>query len=115
MTNNYYLGTKEKENLNLLNTNSNIINKKLLNSNNILNLSINELIKIWSNKMQEILNDLINYNYVNEFSKTTNILDYISSLVNIFKTIFIKNDRSFYTGITFILISLFLYMIGISK
>ena len=115
MTIDYYLSTKERESLNLLNTKSNIINKKLLNSNNILNLSINELIKIWSTKMQEILNDLINYNYRNDFQKATSIIDYITTLINIFKTIFIKNDRSFYTGITFILISLFLYIIRISS
>ena len=110
-----YLSKKEKQNLNMLNTKSNIINKKLLDSNNVLNLSINEVIKIWSTKMQEILNDLINYNYKQDFKNIKTILDYLIVIINIFKTIFIKNNRSFYSGITFILISMFIYIIGISS
>ena len=110
-----YLSAEEGKNLNMLNTKSNIINKKLLDSNNVLNLSINEVIKIWSTKMQEILNDLINYNYKQDFKNIKTILDYLIVIINIFKTIFIKNNRSFYSGITFILISLFIYIIGISS
>ena len=110
-----YLSEKEKKNLNMLNTKSNIINKKLLDSNNVLNLSINEVIKIWSGKMQEILNDLINYNYKKDFKNIKTVLDYLTVIATIFKKIFIKNNRSLYSGITFILISLFIYIIGISS
>ena len=110
-----YLSVEEKKNLNMLNTKSNIINKKLLDSNNVLNLSINEVIKIWSTKMQEILNDLINYNYKQDFKHIKTVLDYLTVMINIFNKIFIKNNRSFYSGITFILISMFIYIIGISS
>ena len=90
-----YLSEKERQNLNMLNTKSNIINKKLLDSNNILNLSINEVIKIWSTKMQEILDDLINYNYKQDFKNIKTVLDYLTVIIRIFKKIFIKNNRSF--------------------
>ena len=110
-----YLSEKERRNLNMLNTKSNIINKKLLDSNNVLNLSINEVIKIWSSKMQEILYDLINYNYKQDFKNIATVLDYLIVIANIFKKIFIKNNRSFYSGMTFILVSLFIYIVGISS
>lgn len=91
---------------NKLYENSAIINKKnnkIKEDKRIYNLSIKKIAKNTSNNMVGIINDLSNY--VEKDGKNFNNFIYL----------FVKEDRLIYIGIIFIVISIMLFFINISK
>lgn len=91
---------------NKLYENSAIINKKnnkIKEDKRIYNLSIKKIAKNTSDNMVGIINDLSNY--VEKDGKNFNNFIYL----------FVKEDRLIYIGIIFIVISIMLFFINISK
>ena len=106
-----FLSKKEQENIHLLNEQSNFINTKINIKNKLLNKSINEITQTWSKKMQNIIDDIINLDFKLLFNGTTNLLDILTVILFNIKKIFIDQNRSFYMGITLIIVSIVLFIL----
>lgn len=80
------------------------------------NLSLREILINWSNNMQGILIDITEeVNIDNIIKNSTNILDFFKILLSQLWTIFTKEFRIIYFGITLMFISIFIYFITISS
>ena len=85
-------------------------NKKFKESQEFLNLSLNEIFDNFTKTLILILNDLVLFidNYLIN-KKNTN-----DNMLNDFLGIFIKSDRLLYVGLFLILISMFIYFMDVS-
>ena len=118
-----YLSKDEINNLEYLNHKSNSIKNLEKEKTDIMNISLKELLHQWSSVNVEIFNELTDFftnlkkfnNYFEDIDNTSNILDGINLIFTELLEIFIKENRSMYAGLTFILISFFIYFIGISS
>ena len=78
-------------------------------------LSLNDLLKNWSNNMQAIMIDLTETLYVNEYiRKTDNIYQFIVVFAYKLWEIFTKEFRIMYFGMTLVFISILIYFVNIS-
>ena len=117
-----YLSVKERSNLKFLNDSSNKISDEIKKSEDFLNISISDLFKNWSAIMQDILADFALFfnsinNYSNYFEDINDVNTWwkgVSNLLKDFISIFIKDKRSIYFGITLIMLSFMVYFIQIS-
>lgn len=85
-------------------------NKNFKESQEFLNLSLNEIFDNFTKTLILILNDLVLFidNYLIK-QKNTN-----DNMLNDFLGIFIKSDRLLYVGLFLILISMFIYFMDVS-
>ena len=85
-------------------------NKNFKESQEFLNLSLNEIFNNFTKTLILILNDLVLFidNYLIN-TKNTN-----DNMLNDFLGIFIKSDRLLYVGFFLILISMFIYFMDVS-
>jgi hypothetical protein len=80
------------------------------------NLSVHEILINWSNNMQAILIDITaEINIDNIIKNSTNVVDFFKTLLLQLWTIFTKEFRIIYFGITLIFISILIYFITISS
>ena len=120
---NKYLSKDEINNLEYLNNKSNYIKNLEKEKTDIMNISLKELLHQWSSINVEIFNEVTEFffnlkkfnNYFEDIDNTSNILNGIGLIFSELTEIFIKDNRSVYAGLTFILISFFIYFIGISS
>ena len=118
-----YLSVKERSNLKFLNDSSNKISSEIKKSEDFLNISISNLFKNWSAVMQDILADFALFfnsinNYSNYFEDINDVNSWWKGVANLLKdfiSIFIKDKRSIYFGITLIMLSFMVYFIQISS
>tara|TARA_B110000908_G_C10170044_1_gene410363 strand:- start:544 stop:984 length:441 start_codon:yes stop_codon:yes gene_type:complete len=119
---NVFLNKEEIDELDEYNEKSRKYQENKKYNTEFLNKSLNELIIIWSNTHLNIITDLTEFtkniavysDYFNDL-ETNNIMRGIYLFVKDFLFIFVKKQRSIYVGITFILISLLFFFIGISS
>ncbi len=80
------------------------------------NLSLQQILKNWSNNMQAILIDLTDTLHVNDdIKKTQNIYEFLVVFFGKIWTIFTKDFRIIYFGMTLIFISILIYFVYISS
>lgn len=112
------LGTIDVNELNQRNLNNKIdtysnkinnLNKNYKQSNEFLNLSLNEVFKNFTKTLILILNDIVLFidDYITQNKKKDDML------VNFLK-IFIIEDRLIYVGLFFIMLSMFIYFMDAS-
>ena len=119
-----YLNKEEKKFLEKLNKSTNNLKAKQIEKNDILNLPIKILFYNWKVEMSNIILDLTEFmsEIKNNNSKCFNDIDnsneIFKGIFNIFNkliSIFTKDKRSFYFGITLIIFSILLYIIQITS
>tara|TARA_B100000424_G_C22734982_1_gene398250 strand:+ start:203 stop:589 length:387 start_codon:yes stop_codon:yes gene_type:complete len=118
-----YLSKSELDNLKYLNDKSNIVKDLEYTNSDIMNIPLKQLIEKWSkinvlvfNELIEFISRIRNYsNYFEDIDETENIITGVIKFIVDLLKIFTKNDRGIYIGITFIILSVFLYFIGISS
>lgn len=118
----FYLTPKEQRLITYLNRNTSNIKTARENHDRLENLSIKTIYKRWSDRTYSIINDLIDefqrlINTQPSDSLDTNIgeLDkYKSFAFNVIQII-VRDDRLLYTGITLVVISLFVYFVSVSS
>ena len=118
-----YLSNKEKSTLDALNESANKLKTASTEDDDLLNISISKLFKNWADKMQEIISDLAGLSSkLSRFSKyfddINNPRDWwigMRKFISSFITIFTKEQRSIYFGITLVIISIMIYIIQITS
>jgi hypothetical protein len=118
-----YLSNKEKTTLDALTQGANVLKAEGTTDDDLLNISISELFTNWANKMQEILTDFTGLiSKLNKFSAYFNDIDNPRNwwvggrkFLSEFITIFTKEQRSIYFGITLVIISIMIYIIQITS
>tara|TARA_B100000085_G_scaffold197754_1_gene181429 strand:+ start:65 stop:490 length:426 start_codon:yes stop_codon:yes gene_type:complete len=118
----FYLTPKEQRLITYLNKNTAMIKDAKESSDRLENLSIKTIYKRWSDRTYKIVNEFIDefQKFVNtkpsdSLKNNTNVLDkYRDFMMNIVK-ILVKDDRLLYVGITFVIISMFVYFISVSS
>ena len=106
-----------------MNDKSNIVKDSEYSNSDIMNIPLKQLIEKWSkinvlvfNELIEFISRIRNYsNYFEDIDETENIITGVIKFIVDLLKIFTKNDRGIYIGITFIILSVFLYFIGISS
>ena len=120
---NTFLNKNEIAELEYLNKKAEYLDKNINDKKDILNLTINEFLKNWANTNMLIFKDLVQlfsnlgiYNkYFSEKEESKAIINGIFAILNDIRIIFLKKDRAIYIGITFILISILFYFIGLTS
>ena len=117
----YYLSPDEKQTLNYLNLMSAHLQEDKTKRKSIENMSIKTIYNNWSNTLIIIISDIVNAFELLVSQKKVNDIEtgkwwekynsFLAELVNIIT----KDDRLIYVGITFILISIAIHFILISK
>ena len=118
----FYLTPKEQRLITYLNKNTADIKNAREKHDRLENLSIKTIYKRWSDRIYTIVNEVIEefQNLLN--TKPSDSLDtkgnefekYRVFLMNIIR-IMVKDDRLLYVGITFVLISFFVYFVAVSS
>ena len=120
---NTFLNKNEIAELEYLNKKAEYLDKNINDKKDILNLTINEFLQNWANTNMLIFKDLVKlfsnlgiYNkYFSEKEESKAIINGIFAILNDIRIIFLKKDRAIYIGITFILISILFYFIGLTS
>ena len=111
-----YLSEDEKKFIEKTNTLANYIQDESRKEQDFFQLSLNDILRNWSNNTQAILIDLTNDVDVNRTIKNTdNFWEFITTISGQIWYICTKNYRIIYFGMTLIFISILLYFIGISQ
>lgn len=118
-----YLNADEQIMLDYLNLKSNHLQKEIKTKENLLNISIKNLIKNWTNVSKEIIDDIFIFinnldkykEYFMDIDETKNWINGILKIMKEFLHIFIKKRRPIYVGITIILLGLLIGIIQISS
>ena len=117
------LSNEELEKIDSLNKISNAVNKKIKEDDNLLNMSINEVIKLWAKNNIDVLVDLTNFfsnfkkynKYFDDIDETKMWLDGFKLVIFDLIKIFTKKKRIIFIGITLLLLSFGLYIIQITS
>jgi hypothetical protein len=120
---NTFLNKNEIAELEYLNKKAGYLDKNINDKKDIFNLTINQFLQNWSNTNMLIFKDLVQlfsnlgvYNkYFNEKEESKALINGIFAILNDIRIIFLKKDRAIYIGITFILISILFYFIGLTS
>ena len=120
---NIKLSKKEKDSIKYLNKQSKKLRNLHRENNDFMNMSLNEVVKEWSNTMLLIFTELVNFiGNLNKYSGYFDDIDetgqWFKGIYRIFHEIIIiltKKKRILYLGITLILISFALYLIQITS
>tara|TARA_B100001093_G_scaffold213054_2_gene204401 strand:- start:7342 stop:7734 length:393 start_codon:yes stop_codon:yes gene_type:complete len=117
------LSNEELKKIDSLNKISNAVNKKIKEDDNLLNMSINEVIKLWAKNNIDVLVDLTNFfsnfkkynKYFDDIDETKMWLDGFKLVIFDIIKIFTKKKRIIFIGITLLLLSFGLYIIQITS
>ena len=117
----FYLTPKEQRLITYLNKNTAKIKTAREDRDRLENLSIKTIYKRWSDRVFKIINETIaEFNTLMNTKPSNALKDqkklftkYNTFLTNIVK-IMVKDDRLLYVGITFIIVSMFVYFVSIS-
>jgi len=117
------LSNEELEKIDSLNKISNAVNKKIKEDDNLLNMSINEVIKLWAKNNIDVLVDITNFfsnfkkynKYFDDIDETKMWLDGFKLVIFDLIKIFTKKKRIIFIGITLLLLSFGLYIIQITS
>jgi len=111
-----YLSEDEKHFLQNTNSLANLIQDESRKQKDFFQLSLNDILKNWSNNTQAILIDLTKDVDINQTIKgTNNFYEFITTITGQIWQICTKDYRIIYFGMTLIFISIMMYFIGISK
>ena len=120
---NTFLNKNEIAELEYLNKKAETLDKNINDKKDIFNLTINQVLQNWANTNMLIFKDLVQlfsnlgvYNkYFSEKEDSKALINGIFAIFNDIRIIFLKKDRAIYIGITFILISILFYFIGLTS
>ena len=111
-----YLTERER---NIIRETSELANKSqtiLAEETDLFHLSLNQLLRNWSNNMQAILIDITDTLQINEDIKnTSNIYEFMVVFIHKLWNIFTKEYRIIYFGMTLIFISIVIYFVYASS
>jgi hypothetical protein len=117
-----FLNSNELEELKYLNSQVENIHESKKSKTDIMNMSLNVLINNWANVNSVVFSELVvmfaDINKYSNFVKEDNansILVAINYLIKDLFSIFTKDGRVLYIGLTLILISILIYFIGITS
>lgn len=111
-----YLSEDERAYLAKTNVLANLIQDEKKKKQDFFQLSLNDILKNWSNNMQAVLIDLTNELSVDRTIKNTdNFYQFITTFLGQIWFIATKDFRIIYTGMTLIFISILIYYVFISN
>jgi hypothetical protein len=113
------LSQNEQQELERLNTLSNTLQKSAEGYRDPLQMSLGDLIKEWANKNMEAVADFMNWIsdlskysvYFDDIDNTKQWFSGIYTIIRDFFSIFWKQQRAIYVGVTLVLFAFFIYMI----
>jgi hypothetical protein len=111
------LSVEEREYLNKINEQSNLIRRDLSMKKDFFSLSLTEIFNRWASVHNQILEDLSKISYSNKWSLNRVDLwwdNLFLLLDNVIKSV-VKEERLIYVGITLIIMSLLIYLIQITS
>lgn len=119
---NTYLNSDEVKELEYLNKIAEQTNESIKDRTSLGNLTINEILKNWSNVNMEVFIDLVNlfsnidkYNNIINDEQSNTIFKAMLTFLSDLRNIFVKDKRAVYIGMTLILVSILFYFIGITS
>ena len=119
---NTYLNSNEISELEYLNNLAQKANESTKDNTDIMNLPLNIIIKTWANINSQVFSEIVLFlsniqkykEYIDEENANSFIIaikHFLEDFIDIFK----REGRLLYIGITFILISILIYFIGITS
>ena len=119
---NTYLNSDEVKELEYLNKIAEETNESIKDRTALGNLTINQILKNWSNINMQVFIDLVNlfsnidkYSSIIDDEQSNTIFKAIFTFLSDLRHIFVKDKRAVYIGMTLILVSILFYFIGISS
>ena len=119
---NTYLNSDEVKELEYLNKIAEETNESIKDRTALGNLTINEILKNWSNINMQVFIDLVNlfsnidkYSSIIDDEQSNTIFKAIFTFLSDLRHIFVKDKRAVYIGMTLILVSILFYFIGITS
>ncbi len=111
-----YLTTRERDILKETNALANTASDQKMEQFDLFHLSLNQILKNWSNSMQAILVDLTDTLDINkDLKNTANMYEFMVVFFYKLWNIFTKEYRIIYFGMTLIFISMIIYFVFISS
>lgn len=111
-----YLSERERNIIREANELANRSQNLLEEKTDLMHLSLNQLLRNWSNNMQAILIDLTDTLRINEdINNTRNIYEFMVVFIHKLWNIFTKEYRIIYFGMTLIFISIVIYFVYASS
>jgi hypothetical protein len=115
------LSQNEQQELERLNTLSNTLQKSAEGYRDPLKMSLGDLMKEWANKNMEAVVDFMNWisdlskysDYFDDIDNTKQWFSGIVTMVRDFFSIFWKQQRAIYVGVTLVFFAFFIYMIEV--
>lgn len=119
---NTYLNSDEVKELEYLNKIAEETNESIKDRTALGNLTINQILKNWSNINMHVFIDLVNlfsnidkYSSIIDDEQSNTIFKAIFTFLSDLRHIFVKDKRAVYIGMTLILVSILFYFIGITS
>lgn len=119
---NTYLNSDEVKELEYLNNIAEKTNESIKDRTALGNLTVNEILKKWSNVNMQVFIDLVNlfsnidkYSSIIDDEQSNTIFKAMLTFLSDLRYIFIKDKRAVYIGMTLILVSILFYFIGITS
>lgn len=119
---NTYLNSDEVKELEYLNNIAEKTNESIKDRTALGNLTVNEILKNWSNVNMQVFIDLVNlfsnidkYSSIIDDEQSNTIFKAMLTFLSDLRYIFIKDKRAVYIGMTLILVSILFYFIGITS
>jgi hypothetical protein len=110
------LTDQERTTLTELNTKVKTAKSEMTRKTNLLEMSIKEILHNWSNAMQNILRDTVEFaHYDRTIRESSNFYDFIVLFASNIWSILTRDDRITYSGITLLIIGFVGYFVFISE
>lgn len=119
---NTYLNSNEISELEYLNQQVDKANQSINDRTDIMNLSLNMILKNWANVNSQVFAEIVVFvsgldkykEYIDDEDNNSFLIAFKHFFVDLLQ-IFTKDGRLLYIGLTFILISILIYFIGITS
>jgi len=110
------LTDQERATLTELNTKVKTAKSEMTRKTNLLEMSIKEILHNWSNAMQNILRDTVEFaHYDRTIRESSNFYDFIVLFASNIWSILTRDDRITYSGITLLILGFVGYFVFISE
>ena len=111
-----YLTEEERAYIREMDEKSNLAREGIKRDTDLFELSLNSLLRNWSNNMQAVIMDLSNTIYIDKTIRdTNNIYEFLVVILGQSWNILTKDYRMIYVGITFIFLAILIYSIHITS
>ena len=110
------LTKEERATLKELNSKADTAQSEMTRKTNLMEMSVKEILHNWSNAMQNILRDTVEFaHYDRTIRESSNFYDFIVLFVSNLWDIFTRDDRITYSGITLLILGFVGYFVFISE